>query len=56
MYFNIKRTKVMPTEEWRSFEVDRVEIEVVTISCFLGAMIEKEGGCEKEIRRRVSLC
>src|SRR6218665_443590 len=30
MYFNIKKTKIVTTEEWRSFEVDGVEIEVLT--------------------------
>jgi hypothetical protein len=55
MYFNIKKTKIMTTANWRSFEVDGEEIEVVTSFCFLGAMIENEGGCEKEIRRRITL-
>ena len=55
MYFNIKKTKVMTTEEWTSLEVDGVEIELVSSSCFIGAMIESQGGCEKEIRRRVTL-
>lgn len=37
--------------------MDGVEIEVVMSFCFLGAMIETESGCEKEIglRRRVTL-
>ena len=55
MYFNIKKTKIMTTANWRSFEVDGEEIEVVTSFCFLGAMTENEGGCEKEIRRRITL-
>ena len=30
-------------------------MEEVTTFCFLGALIEKEEGCEKEMRRRVTL-
>lgn len=37
MYSNIKKTKIITTEEWMSFEVAWVEIEVVTSFCFLGA-------------------
>ena len=55
MYFNIKKTKIMTTESWRSFEVDGVEIEVVSSFCFLGALIDREGSCEGEIRRRITL-
>jgi len=55
MYFNIKKTKIMKTESWRSFEVDGEEIEVVAGFSFLGALVECEGGCEKEIRRRITL-
>ena|SRR6218665_3360649 len=55
MNINIKRTKVMTTEEWKSFEVDGVEIEMVTSFCFLGALVENKGGCDKEIRRRLTL-
>lgn len=55
MYFNIKKTKIMTTEKWSYFEVDGEEIEVVSSFCFLGAMMESEGGCEREIRRRITL-
>src|SRR5688572_22514132 len=43
LYFNIKKTKVMTTESWKSFEVDGEEIEVVSSFCFLGATIDREG-------------
>src|SRR6218665_1694218 len=49
MYFNIKKTMI--TESWKSFEVDGEEIEVVADFSFLGALVECEGRCEKEIRR-----
>src|SRR6218665_1331234 len=46
MHFNIKKTKIMTTESWRSFEVDGEEIEVVADFSFLGALVECEGRCE----------
>ena len=41
LYFNIKKTKIMTTEE-DSFEVDGEEIETVTSFTFLGSVIEKK--------------
>ena len=38
-----------------SSEVDGEEIEVVTDFSFLGALVECEGRCEKEIRRSITL-
>jgi hypothetical protein len=55
LYFNIKKTKVMTTAEWETFEIDGEEIEVVTSFSFLGSVIEKEGRCETEVRRRITL-
>src|SRR5688572_23498585 len=45
----------MTTESWKSYEVDGEETEVVLSFCFLGAMIDREEGCEREIRRRITL-
>jgi hypothetical protein len=45
----------MTTKKWTSFEVDGEEMEVVTSFCFLGAMIENDGGCDREMRRRIAL-
>src|SRR6218665_1938648 len=45
----------MTTESWRSFEVEGEEIEVVEDFSLLGALVECEGECEKEIRRRITL-
>src|SRR6218665_3597584 len=45
----------MTTESWRSFEVEGEEIEVVEDFSLLGALVECEGRCEKEIRRRITL-
>ena len=55
LFFNIKKTKVMTTEDWEKFEIDGEEIQVVTSFCFLGSMIEREGRCEAEVRRRIAL-
>src|SRR3984885_9034063 len=55
LYFNIKKTKIMTTDNWKSFEVDGEAIEVVTSFSFLEAMIVREGGCDREIRRRITL-
>ena len=43
----------MTTVNWASFEIDGEEIEVVSIFTFLGSEVEKEGRCDKEIKRRV---
>ena len=45
----------MTTAEWDTFEMDGEEIEVVTSFSFLGSMVEKEGRCDKEVRRRISM-
>jgi len=55
LYFNIKKTKIMTTEEEDSFVVDNEEIETVTSFTFLGSVIEKEGKCDMEINRRVAI-
>src|SRR3984885_12786373 len=43
LYFNIKKTKIMTTAAWESFEVDGEEIEVVASFTFLGSMIDRGG-------------
>ena len=53
LYFNIKKTKIMTTADWNSFEIDGEEIEVETSFTFLGSEVEKEGRCGNEIKRRV---
>ena len=46
LYFNIKKTKIMTTAEWDTFEMDGESIEVVTSFSFLGSLLEREGRCE----------
>src|SRR6218665_526265 len=57
LYFNIKKTKIMATAKWDRFEIDGEDIEdlVVTSFTFLGSEVEKEGRCDKEIKRRVAI-
>ena len=55
LYINIKKTKIMTTADWKTFETDGEEIQVVTCFSFLGSMIEREGRCETEVRRRITL-
>src|SRR5918994_2124073 len=55
LYFNMKKTKIMSTGEEDSFEVDGEELETVTTFTFLGSVIEREGKCDMEIKRRVAL-
>ena len=45
----------MTTANWNRFEIDGEEIEVVSSFTFLGSEMEKEGRCDKEIKRRVAI-
>ena len=50
LYLNLKKTKVMSTEEMEAFELD-----VVRDFVFLGAKIEDSGSCKGELLRRLAL-
>jgi hypothetical protein len=43
----------MTTAVWDSFEIDGEEKEVVENFTFLGSLLEKEGKCDMEIKRRI---
>ena len=45
----------MTTANWDSFEINREEIEVISSFMFLGSEVEKQGRCDKEIKRRVAI-
>ena len=45
----------MTTGEEDSFEIDGEEIKTVTSFTFLGSVIEREGKCDMEIKRRVAI-
>ena len=55
LYLNLKKTKIMSTEEIEEFEVDGEKIGVVRDFIFLGAKIEESGSCKGEILRRLAL-
>src|SRR6218665_3358344 len=55
LYFNIKKTKIVTTANWDIFEIDGGEIELVTSFTFLGSVVEREGRCDNEIKRRVAI-
>ena len=52
---NIQKIKVMTTGKTNIIKVDRQEIEVVESSIFLSSQITRNGLCENEIKRRLSL-
>ena len=55
LYMNAGKTKVMTTGDIGEVTVDGKDIEVVTKFVFLGALITKDGLCEKEVRRRIAM-
>ena len=55
LYLNVGKTKVMTTGDIGEVTVDGKDIEVVTKFVFLGALITKDGLCEKEVRRRIAM-
>ena len=48
-------TKVMTTGDIGELTVDGKIVEVVTSFIFLGALITRDGLCDKEIRRRIGM-
>ena len=55
LYLNVLKTKVMTTGDIGEVAVDGKTVEVVTKFVFLGALITKDGLCDKEIRRRIAM-
>ena len=55
LYLNLKKTKIMSNTDLETFNLEGENIEVVDSFIFLGSTIHKEGGCDLEIRRRLSL-
>ena len=55
LYLNVGKTKVMTTGDIGEVTVDGKDIEIVTKFVFLGALITKDGLCEKEMRRRIAM-
>ena len=55
LYLNVGKTKAMTTGYIGEVTVDGKDIEVVTKFVLLGALITKDGLCEKEVRRRIAM-
>ena len=55
LYLNVVKTKVVTAGDIGEVTVDGKDIEVVTKFVFLGALITKDGLCEKEVRRRIAM-
>ena len=55
LYLNLKKTKVMSTEEIEEFELDGENVEIVRDFVFLGAKIEDSGSCKGDILRRLAI-
>ena len=55
LYLNIKKTKVMTTEDLIEFKIGDEEVEIISDFNYLGVLKEREGGCEREIKRRLGM-
>ena len=56
LYLNLKKTKVMSTEQIEEFElIDGEKVEIVQESFFIRAKIEDSGSCKGEILKRLAL-
>ena len=55
LYLNIKKTKLMTTDNITEFKIDDEHIEIVERFIFLGSQITRNGGSNSEIRRRIGL-
>ncbi|KAF7235658.1 Cytochrome P450 2J2 [Varanus komodoensis] len=52
---NIKKTKIMASSPFTSWQIDGEEMEVVTDFIFLGSKITADRDCSQEIKRRLLL-
>ena len=55
LYLNIKKTKVMMTDDTSKFQMDGDKIEVVQSFNFLGNLVNKDSTSSEEIKRRLNL-
>ena len=55
LYMSVGKTKVMTSGDIGEVTVDGKDIEAETKFIFLGALITKDGLCEKEVRRRIAM-
>ena len=55
LYRNVLNTKVKTTGDMEDVTVDGEMVDVVIICISLGALIIRDGLCDKEIRRRIAM-
>jgi len=55
LFLNVKKTEVLTTAGITSFKANSNEIEVVDHFDLLGYTIQEDGGCKKEVLRRLTL-
>ena len=51
----MKKTKIMVSSPFTSWQIDRGKMEIVTDFIFLGSKITADGGCSHEIKRHLLL-
>ena len=51
MRLNLKKTKIMTTDNLNNFKLDGMEIEIIDSYTFLGTIITRDGSVCKEINR-----
>ena len=52
---NIQKTKIMASGPITSWEIDGETVETVSDFIFLGSKVTEDGGCSREIKRRLRL-
>ena len=52
---DIKKMKIMTTEEIQNFDMDNEHMEIVKDFAYLGSVINSSGDCSEEIKRRLRL-
>ena len=55
LYLNIKKTKVMMTDNTSEFQMDGDKIEVVQSFNFLSSLVNKDSTSSEEIKRKLDL-
>ena len=55
LFLNIKKTKVMMTDDTSEFQMDGDKIEVVQSFNFLSSLVNKESTSSEEIKRKLDL-
>ena len=55
LHLSVKKTKITTTEEIHNFNVDSEDIEVLKEFVYLGSVINLNGDCSQEIKRRLRL-